>query len=61
MEIAEIAPILRADKITVTISAEKNGKLRVISQGWDYHKSVPFGHRLWADFIDDPDLGRGLP
>jgi hypothetical protein len=29
MEISEIAPILRADKITPTISAEKNGKIRV--------------------------------
>jgi hypothetical protein len=29
MEIAEIAPLLRADKITPTISAEKNGKLRM--------------------------------
>jgi hypothetical protein len=61
MEISEIAPILRADKITVTISAEKNGKLRVIYQDWDEYKSVPFGHRLWGDFIGDPDLGRGSP
>ena len=27
MEIAEIAPLLRADKITLTISAEKNGNI----------------------------------
>jgi len=33
MEIAEIAPLLRADKITVTISAEKNEKLRVTYPG----------------------------
>ena len=35
MEISEIAPILRADNVTLTISAEKNGKLRVTYQGWD--------------------------
>jgi hypothetical protein len=29
MEIAEIAPIARADKLTLTVSAEKNGKRRV--------------------------------
>jgi hypothetical protein len=29
MEIAEIKPILTGEKVTVTISAEKNGKLRV--------------------------------
>jgi len=33
MEIAEIAPLLRVDKITLTISAEKNGKLRVTYVG----------------------------
>jgi hypothetical protein len=43
MEISEIALILRADKITVTISAEKNGRQRVTYPGWDDHKSVLLG------------------
>jgi len=60
MEIAEIAPIARADKLTLTVSAEKNGKQRVTYPGWDDYKSVPFGHRLWGHFIDDPNLGRGV-
>jgi hypothetical protein len=33
MEIAEIAPLLRADKVTLTVSAEKNEKLRVTYPG----------------------------
>ena len=33
MEIAEIAPLLRVDKITLTISAEMNGKIRVAYAG----------------------------
>jgi hypothetical protein len=61
MEIAEIAPLLRADKITVTILAERNGKLRVTYPGWGDYKRVPFGHRVWGDFIGDPDLGGGPP
>ena len=32
MDISEIAPILTAEKIRPTISAEKNGKLRVTYQ-----------------------------
>ena len=32
MQISEIAPILTGEKVTVTISAEKNGKLRVTYQ-----------------------------
>jgi hypothetical protein len=43
MEIAEIAPILTANKATVTISAEKNGRQRVTYPGWDDHKSVLSG------------------
>jgi hypothetical protein len=46
MEISEIAPILTADKATVTISAEKNGVLRVIYAGWDSYKTVPFEFTL---------------
>jgi hypothetical protein len=34
MDIAEIDPIARADKLVLTISAEKNGKLRVTLLGW---------------------------
>jgi hypothetical protein len=40
MDIAEIAPLLRTDKITPTISAEKNGKRRVAYPGGDLVKSV---------------------
>jgi hypothetical protein len=61
MEISEIAPILRTDKITVTISAEKNGEIHVTYADREDAKDVSFGRRLWADFIDDPDLGRGSP
>ena len=49
MEIAEIAPIARADKITLTISAEKNGKLRVTYADRDGAKAVPFGFALRSD------------
>ena len=55
MEIAEIAPIARADKLTLTVSAEKNGKQRVTYPGWDDYKSVPFGHRsesVWEGVSD---------
>jgi hypothetical protein len=46
MEIAEIAPLLKADKITLTISAENNGQIRVTYADWDDAKVVPFWHRF---------------
>jgi hypothetical protein len=49
MQISEIAPILTGEKVTVTISAEKNGKLRVTYADRDGAKAVPFGFALRSD------------
>jgi hypothetical protein len=61
MDVSEIKPIATSEEMTPTIRAEKNGKLRVTYKNWDDYKVVAFGHRLWGDFIGDPDLGRGSP
>ena len=46
MQISEIAPILTGEKVTVTISAEKNGKLLAIYADRDDARAVPFGFAL---------------
>jgi len=34
-QVASIAPIFTADKVTPTISREKEWKLRIVHAGWD--------------------------
>ena len=46
MAYSQIAPILTAEKATLTFSAEKNGKVRVTYQGWTDQQVVPFGSQL---------------
>ena len=33
-----ISPIFTADSVTITVSREKDGKLRIVKAGWDDYK-----------------------
>ena len=35
---ASISPIFTADSVTITVSREKDGKLRIVKAGWDDYK-----------------------
>jgi hypothetical protein len=41
-----ISPIFTADKVTITVSRENDGKLRIVYAGWDEAKLLLLGTPL---------------
>jgi len=42
---ASISPIFTADSVTITVSREKDGKLRIVKAGWDDYNWAPLPTR----------------
>jgi hypothetical protein len=52
-KLPEISPIFKADKVTLAVSREKDGKLRVVYAGWDDAKVVrPDGWRASSQGVE---------
>ena len=57
----QTAPIFIAGKVSLAVSSEKDGKLRLVYAGWDHAKVLLLGTALMAEADSGPFMTRGDP
>ena len=57
----QIDPLFRADTVSPTFTAEKDGRVKVTYRGWDDHKVVPPGHAFEVRWGRQGAEGRIVP